>query len=90
MKLIEQIGIAGTPLSWTEETAMTARRRPRASSAGQLHVESLVRVRGTRVRADDAADYNTGAMDPVFRPATTALPIQDKPWVPLCSRERCP
>ncbi|PXY18265.1 hypothetical protein [Prauserella flavalba] len=90
MKLIKLSGTAGTSLSWTDQTVMTARRRRIVSWAGQPYFGSLARARNERVLMLDAVDTNVGATHPVFRPATALFPIQDKPCVPLRSRERYP
>lgn len=90
MKLIKLSGTAGTSLSCTDQTVMTARRRSNVSWAGQPYFESLARARDGRVLMLDAVDTNAGTTRPVFRPATALFPIQDKPWVPLRSRERSP
>ncbi|MFC4001824.1 hypothetical protein ACFS2C_13875 [Prauserella oleivorans] len=89
MKLTERIGVAGTALSWTEQVVL-ARRCTGMSLAGQFVGETR-RGRHVRTAALDTADWNAGLANPVFRPVRVQRPIQqDKPRVPLCSRERCP
>ncbi|MEU3271294.1 hypothetical protein ABZ639_10620 [Saccharomonospora sp. NPDC006951] len=88
MEITKQIGNAGTSLSATAGTVMTARRRFGMPHAGYVKAEAPARG-ADFMTAENAAGVADRAENRVFGPIF-ALPTLKQYWVPLCPSERCP